>query len=131
MYAYIEKGTDPWYFGWSNCNNEVAKILRQHYGRPYFLPKTSENAATDWIFMGGQGLGAHMHVRVRSDVKEETKLSVYIIEALESGEANFFFISLNMVNCKNNYSQIVMLSKVKNQLSLSIICICIRHYTYN
>lgn len=57
-----ETGTAPWYFGWSNCNREVAEILRQHYGRPYFLPPTSENKATDWIFMGGPGLGAHMHV---------------------------------------------------------------------
>lgn len=59
-----EPGTQPWYFGWSNCNEDVAEILRQHYGRPYFLPKTSENNAIDWIFMGGAGLGAHMHVRL-------------------------------------------------------------------
>lgn len=57
-----EHGTRPWYFGWSNCNHEVAQQLRKHYGRPHFLPETSENAATDWIFMGGPGLGAHMHV---------------------------------------------------------------------
>lgn len=54
--------TKPWYFGWSNCNRDVAELLRQHYGRPYFLPRTSENNAIDWIFMGGPGLGAHMHV---------------------------------------------------------------------
>lgn len=57
-----EHGTRPWYFGWSNCNYEVAQQLRKHYGRPYFLPLLSENAATDWIFMGGPALGAHMHV---------------------------------------------------------------------
>lgn len=57
-----EKGTQPWYFGWSNCNYEIAKTLRKHYNRPYFLPKTSENTPTDWIFMGGPGMGAHMHV---------------------------------------------------------------------
>lgn len=57
-----EAGTKPWYFGWSNCNYEVAQLLREHYGRPYFLPETSENNAIDWIFMGGSGLGAHMHV---------------------------------------------------------------------
>jgi hypothetical protein len=55
-------GTEPWYFGWSNCNEEVASKLRQHYDRPYFLPKTSELNAVDWIFMGGRGLGAHMHL---------------------------------------------------------------------
>ncbi|XP_055372169.1 uncharacterized protein LOC129606090 [Condylostylus longicornis] len=58
----FEPGTKPWYFGWSNCNSEVSEILRQHYDRPYFLPKLSENAVTDWIFMGGSGFGAHMHV---------------------------------------------------------------------
>lgn len=55
-------GAQPWYFGWSNCNPKVAEVLRQHYGRPYFLPRSSENNAIDWIFMGGPGLGAHMHV---------------------------------------------------------------------
>lgn len=57
-----EPGTKPWYFGWSNCDFEVARELRKHYDRPYFLPETSENNAIDWIFMGGSGLGAHMHV---------------------------------------------------------------------
>lgn len=57
-----ETGTEPWYFGWSNCNVEVAEVLRQHYGRPYFLPDSSENNAVDWIFMGGPGLGLNMHV---------------------------------------------------------------------
>lgn len=59
--AYME-GTEPWYFGWSNCNSEIVKIFREHYGRPYFLPPTSENHAGDWIFMGWPGFGAHMHV---------------------------------------------------------------------
>ncbi|XP_058446636.1 uncharacterized protein LOC131427454 [Malaya genurostris] len=57
-----EIGTEPWYFGWSNCDPVILKKLRQHYGRPYFLPKSSENNAVDWVFMGGTGLGAHMHV---------------------------------------------------------------------
>ncbi|KXJ75213.1 hypothetical protein RP20_CCG012129 [Aedes albopictus] len=57
-----EPGTEPWYFGWSNCDPEILKILREHYGRPYFLPRGSENNAVDWVFMGGTGLGAHMHV---------------------------------------------------------------------
>ncbi|XP_055551082.1 uncharacterized protein LOC129733321 [Wyeomyia smithii] len=55
-------GQKPWYFGWSNCDPQILKILRRHYGRPYFLPKASENNAVDWVFMGGTGLGAHMHV---------------------------------------------------------------------
>lgn len=57
-----EVGTKPWYFGWSNCDYEVAQELRKHYARPYFLPDNSENNAVDWIFMGGPSLGAHMHV---------------------------------------------------------------------
>lgn len=65
-----DSGEAPWYFGWSNCNHEVAKILRKHYNRPYFLPETSENNAIDWIFMGGPGMGAHMHV---SDLIESFK----------------------------------------------------------
>uniref|UniRef100_A0A1B0GMQ6 Cupin-like domain-containing protein n=1 Tax=Phlebotomus papatasi TaxID=29031 RepID=A0A1B0GMQ6_PHLPP len=55
-------GTEPWYFGWSNCNYEIAKVLRKHYTSPYFLPKSSENNAIDWIFMGVPGKGAHLHV---------------------------------------------------------------------
>lgn len=57
-----QKGTEPWYFGWSNCNEQIASKLRKHYNRPYFLPRTSELNAVDWIFMGGRGLGAHMHI---------------------------------------------------------------------
>lgn len=57
-----DPGTLPWYFGWSNCNYGVARELRKHYDRPYFLPYLSENNAVDWIFMGGSQLGAHMHV---------------------------------------------------------------------
>lgn len=55
-------GTEPWYFGWSNCYEHIASQLRKHYDRPYFLPKSSELNAIDWIFMGGRGLGAHMHL---------------------------------------------------------------------
>uniref|UniRef100_A0A182IS25 Cupin-like domain-containing protein n=1 Tax=Anopheles atroparvus TaxID=41427 RepID=A0A182IS25_ANOAO len=57
-----EPGTEPWYFGWSNCDPAIVKVLREHYDRPYFLPPDSENNAIDWVFMGGPGLGAHMHV---------------------------------------------------------------------
>ncbi|RZC35771.1 bifunctional arginine demethylase and lysyl-hydroxylase JMJD6, partial [Asbolus verrucosus] len=60
--ANLEVGQKPWYIGWSNCNDKVGKILRQHYEIPHFLPNTSENIALNWIFMGGPGQGAHMHV---------------------------------------------------------------------
>uniref|UniRef100_A0A6E8VTW5 Cupin-like domain-containing protein n=2 Tax=gambiae species complex TaxID=44542 RepID=A0A6E8VTW5_ANOCL len=57
-----DPGTEPWYFGWSNCDPAIVNVLRKHYQRPYFLPADSENSAIDWVFMGGPGLGAHMHV---------------------------------------------------------------------
>lgn len=58
----LAAGTSPWYVGWSNCNDEAGRTLRKHYGRPYFLPAKSENIALSWIFMGGPGYGAHIHV---------------------------------------------------------------------
>ncbi|KAF7493075.1 Bifunctional arginine demethylase and lysyl-hydroxylase JMJD6 [Sarcoptes scabiei] len=54
--------TEPWYFGWSNCDHRIANKLRRHYGRPYFLPNDSESIRTDWIFMGTPNNGAHMHI---------------------------------------------------------------------
>ena len=47
----------------SNCHPDVSTVLRQHYNRPYFLPADSESSSVDWIFMGGPGLGAFVHVR--------------------------------------------------------------------
>ncbi|XP_037951075.1 uncharacterized protein LOC119686092, partial [Teleopsis dalmanni] len=58
----LQRGTTPWYFGWSNCNPDTAEEFRKHYGRPYFLPAASENNAVDWFFIGTSGLGAHMHI---------------------------------------------------------------------
>ncbi|KAG8236753.1 hypothetical protein J437_LFUL015582, partial [Ladona fulva] len=46
----------------SNCHPEVATILRQHYQRPHFLPESSEVSAIDWVFMGGYGIGASVHL---------------------------------------------------------------------
>ncbi|XP_012538594.1 uncharacterized protein LOC105837941 [Monomorium pharaonis] len=60
--AMMEKGTTPWYVGWSNCDEKIGVTLRQHYQRPYFLPATAESKKTDWIFMGSNGYGAPMHV---------------------------------------------------------------------
>lgn len=64
--AKLEKGEQPWYIGWSNCNNKAGKILRQYYDVPYFLPNITENIALNWIFMGGPGPGAQMHVGIKS-----------------------------------------------------------------
>lgn len=59
-----QDGQRPWYFGWSNCNDDIAREFRKHYAKPYFLPKISENNAVDWIFIGVPGMGAHLHVRL-------------------------------------------------------------------
>ncbi|XP_045489278.1 uncharacterized protein LOC111004051 [Pieris rapae] len=53
---------EPWYVGWSTCYDEEIRKLRSYYSRPYFLPRTAESDMVDWIFMGGPGQGAHMHV---------------------------------------------------------------------
>ncbi|XP_045765636.1 uncharacterized protein LOC123867583 [Maniola jurtina] len=53
---------DPWYVGWSTCHEEETRALRRFYTRPYFLPRTAESDMLDWVFMGGPGQGAHMHV---------------------------------------------------------------------
>lgn len=58
----LEPGTESWYIGWSNCNDNAGKVLRNYYKKPYFFSDTSENIALSWIFMGGPGFGAHMHV---------------------------------------------------------------------
>ncbi|XP_038067685.1 uncharacterized protein LOC119737419 [Patiria miniata] len=60
--AALNDGEKKWYFGWSNCDPLVAEELRRHYERPYFLPESSESSALDWIFMGGPGKGAGIHL---------------------------------------------------------------------
>lgn len=60
--ANFSEGEKPWYIGWSNCHRKIAKKLRQHYQRPYFLPNDSESSNLDWIFMGGFGSGAFIHI---------------------------------------------------------------------
>lgn len=60
--AAYKEGEKPWYFGWSNCHDGIQTELRRHYERPYFLPSDSETSSIDWIFMGGRGRGAPMHL---------------------------------------------------------------------
>lgn len=60
--ADFKDGENPWYIGWSNCHPDVAVVLRNHYQKPYFLPKDAEASSLDWIFMGGSGLGAFIHL---------------------------------------------------------------------
>lgn len=46
----------------SNCDRRVMEELRKHYERPTFLPDDSVSSSIDWIFMGGAGPGAGLHV---------------------------------------------------------------------
>ncbi|XP_060072059.1 uncharacterized protein LOC132551935 [Ylistrum balloti] len=60
--ADFKDGEKLWYVGWSNCHPGVSSVLREHYQKPYFLPNDTESSALDWIFMGGTGLGAFIHL---------------------------------------------------------------------
>ncbi|XP_072043549.1 bifunctional arginine demethylase and lysyl-hydroxylase JMJD6-like [Amphiura filiformis] len=60
--AAMREGEAGWYIGWSNCDQRVQTELRKHYERPYFIPPTSESSALDWMFMGGPGPGADIHI---------------------------------------------------------------------
>ena len=46
----------------SNCDPVVRNELRKYYNRPYFIPQDAETGDLDWIFMGGPGPGAPIHV---------------------------------------------------------------------
>ena len=50
----------------SNCHPEIARHLRRHYQRPAFLPDNSESSNLDWLFMGGFGSGADVHVSIHT-----------------------------------------------------------------
>ncbi|XP_077980612.1 bifunctional arginine demethylase and lysyl-hydroxylase JMJD6-A-like [Glandiceps talaboti] len=60
--ARFKENEKTWYIGWSNCHPKVSTVLREHYQRPYFLPEDSESSSLDWIFMGGSGQGANIHL---------------------------------------------------------------------
>lgn len=55
----------------SNCDAAIRQELRTHYHTPYFLPNQSETSEQDWIFMGGPGPGAQIHVS--HFIKKRTK----------------------------------------------------------
>ncbi|CAG9865353.1 unnamed protein product [Phyllotreta striolata] len=60
--AALAPGERPWYVGWNNCRDEAGRLLRRYYSAPYFLGDASEGIRTSWIFMGGPGPGAQMHI---------------------------------------------------------------------
>ena len=52
------------FFYRSNCDPNVRQILRKYYDKPYFIPHDAETGDQDWIFMGGPGPGAPIHVSI-------------------------------------------------------------------
>ncbi|XP_064609038.1 uncharacterized protein LOC135473132 [Liolophura sinensis] len=60
--ANLKQGQPNWYIGWSNCHPDTGAELRKHYSKPYFLPEDSETSVIDWMFMGGSGEGANLHL---------------------------------------------------------------------
>lgn len=56
-----QSGTPSWYVGFSNCQSDILRQLRQLYPRPHFLPEDAEIPNTDYIFLG-YDQGAVMHV---------------------------------------------------------------------
>lgn len=46
-----------WYAHWENCEKNAAKVLRQFYKRPYFIPPMVEMAEPNWIFLASQYRG--------------------------------------------------------------------------
>ena len=72
----------------SNCVPRVQKILRKHYHRPTFLPQDSESSSLDWIFMGGSGTGALMHVSIN------VVLIIAIVVVVVAVIANVDFVAI-------------------------------------
>ena len=46
----------------SNCDPVIREKLRNYYSKPAFIPDDAETGDQDWIFMGGPGPGAPIHV---------------------------------------------------------------------
>ncbi|VVC93570.1 unnamed protein product, partial [Leptidea sinapis] len=66
FYSNVSSGrriNECFYFPYKSGLNSLAEVFSMDEARrPYFLPRTAESDIVDWIFMGGPGQGAHMHV---------------------------------------------------------------------
>lgn len=65
-------------------------VIRKHYRRPQFIPDDSESSILDWIFVGGYGKGAQMHVSWYS-------LNVHLIQLSPSVALYSIFVNLHSV----------------------------------
>lgn len=76
------KAVQPLFYR-SNCHSGIKDILRQHYQRPYFLSNGSESSPLDWIFMGGSGLGAFIHVSVQEHILLFVQICVFLHDSIQ------------------------------------------------
>lgn len=60
--AKLMKGQKPWYIGWSSCTDASRAVTSKIYTKPDFLPQLDAEKKTDWVFMGGAGHGAPIHI---------------------------------------------------------------------
>ncbi|XP_039755396.1 uncharacterized protein LOC120630284 isoform X1 [Pararge aegeria] len=56
-----ERGQEPWYVGWGNCDPDILANIRKYYAVPEFLPEDAEFPVTENLFFGYE-MGAVMHL---------------------------------------------------------------------
>ncbi|CAH1800506.1 unnamed protein product [Owenia fusiformis] len=59
--AFLKKAAsgniNNYYAHWSNCDKQAAKVLRQFYKRPYFIPPMVEFRYSNWLFVSNKFTG--------------------------------------------------------------------------
>ncbi|CAH3162777.1 unnamed protein product [Porites lobata] len=59
----------------SNCDPVIREKLRNYYSKPAFIPDDAETGDQDWIFMGGPGPGAPIHLDMVNRPSWQAQLS--------------------------------------------------------
>ncbi|PAA88703.1 hypothetical protein BOX15_Mlig028714g2 [Macrostomum lignano] len=57
-----ERQQQPYYFGWSNLDNNVHNELMKYYTWPQYLPLGVQGSVLDWFFIGAAEFGAPVHL---------------------------------------------------------------------
>ncbi|XP_076043449.1 uncharacterized protein LOC143026618 [Oratosquilla oratoria] len=61
LIAFLRKIHNPdvhrWYGHWENCNKKAAKLLRQMYRRPYFIPHMVDLSDSNWVLISSNYKG--------------------------------------------------------------------------
>ncbi|XP_047491036.1 uncharacterized protein LOC125040521 [Penaeus chinensis] len=59
--TFLKKIHNPdvrrWYGHWENCNKKAAKVLRQLYRRPYFIPHMVDLSDSNWVLISSDFKG--------------------------------------------------------------------------